>query len=102
MEEEDKMTIDEAIEHCEEKTCDTACGVEHDQLGEWLKELKELRKLDNPHAQIAEGLKTLSYQKELGSIYGRIMMSLDVKPSLSKKIIAELLDICDNKEKTNG
>ena len=33
------MTLDEAIEHCEEKAqCGTACGMEHRQLAEWLKE----------------------------------------------------------------
>lgn len=40
-----KMTLDEAIKHCEEvadSKCDE-CGAEHRQLAEWLKELKELR-----------------------------------------------------------
>lgn len=40
------MTLDEAIEHCEEKSkCGTACGMEHKQLAEWLKELKVFRKI---------------------------------------------------------
>jgi len=39
------MTLDEAIKHCEEKAqCGTDCGMEHKQLAEWLKELKDLRK----------------------------------------------------------
>ena len=38
------MTLDEAIEHCEEKAqCGTACGMEHKQLAEWLRELKMFR-----------------------------------------------------------
>lgn len=38
------MTLDEAIQHCEEKAlCDDACGLEHKQLAEWLKELKGYR-----------------------------------------------------------
>ena len=38
------MTLDEAIQHCEEKAqCGTDCGMEHKQLAEWLKELKTLR-----------------------------------------------------------
>ena len=38
------MTLDEAIEHCEEKAnCGDSCGMEHKQLAEWLKELKNLR-----------------------------------------------------------
>lgn len=37
------MTIDEAINHCKEvakSKCDP-CGAEHEQLAEWLIELKE-------------------------------------------------------------
>ncbi len=38
------MTLDEAIQHCEEKSqCGSSCGMEHKQLAEWLKELKILR-----------------------------------------------------------
>ena len=42
------MTLDEAIRHCEEvaeNRCDE-CGMEHRQLSEWLKELKERREAD--------------------------------------------------------
>jgi hypothetical protein len=40
-----ELTLDEAIEHCEEKACDNSqCSQEHKQLAEWLKELRELRK----------------------------------------------------------
>ena len=39
------MTLDEAIQHCLDKStgCDE-CSLEHKQLAEWLRELKELRK----------------------------------------------------------
>ena len=47
------MTLDEAIKHCEEEaekymeygieTECYQCGKEHEQLAEWLKELKEAR-----------------------------------------------------------
>lgn len=38
------MTLDEAIQHCEEKAiCGDACGLEHKQLAEWLRELKRYR-----------------------------------------------------------
>lgn len=38
------MTLDEAIQHCEEKAlCGDACSLEHKQLAEWLKELKSYR-----------------------------------------------------------
>lgn len=39
------MTLDEAIEHCEEvsnRLCDV-CGQEHKQLAQWLKELKKYK-----------------------------------------------------------
>ena len=39
------MTLDEAIKHCEEKSCgNSKCALEHRQLAEWLEELKEYRK----------------------------------------------------------
>ena len=42
---EKMMTLDEAIEHCKEKSCsNTECAREHRQLEEWLKELKEYKK----------------------------------------------------------
>ena len=71
------MTLDEAIEHCEEvanSKCDS-CGAEHKQLAEWLKELKERKKkcrwikydyrtmcpkdhdIDNPYWRIPENRK---------------------------------------------
>ena len=38
------MTLDEAIQYCEERAlCGDACGLEHKQLAEWLKELKGYR-----------------------------------------------------------
>ncbi len=41
------MTLEEAIEHCEEKSvgCDN-CANEHRQLAEWLKELKIYKEND--------------------------------------------------------
>jgi len=36
------MTLDEAIEHCKEKSCsNTECAREHKQLAVWLKEYKK-------------------------------------------------------------
>ncbi len=45
------MDIDEAIKHClenadkEKKNCDFDCANEHEQLAEWLKELKSIKEL---------------------------------------------------------
>jgi len=42
------MSLDEAIEHCKEKSCgNNACALEHKQLEKWLTELKELKE-QNP------------------------------------------------------
>lgn len=42
------MSLDEAIEHCKEKSCgNNACALEHKQLERWLTELKELKE-QNP------------------------------------------------------
>ena len=43
------MTLDEAIEHAEEvaKYYCNGCGLEHQQLADWLKELKARRENDN-------------------------------------------------------
>lgn len=39
------MTLDEAVLHCEQKSCgNTQCNQEHKQLAEWLKELQLLKK----------------------------------------------------------
>lgn len=40
------MTLDEAIQHCEDvsSTCkNEQCAIDHKQLANWLKELKEYR-----------------------------------------------------------
>ena len=71
------MTIDEAIKHCEEEaekymeygieTECYQCGKEHEQLAEWLKELKHLKEevklmkpdLDSKNAELKEAKKLL-------------------------------------------
>jgi len=53
------MTLDEAIGHCEEKSCISKCGMEHKQLGEWLKELRASRPSE-PKEQIAEARSALA------------------------------------------
>lgn len=41
----ERLTLDEAIKHCEEKTDCTQCGEEHRQLAEWLRELQKYKDL---------------------------------------------------------
>ena len=72
------MTIDEAIEHCEEiaQDCElgekpTVCADEHRQLAEWLRELKEYKtkNQENNEPLTWEELKTMVgkpvYEEEL-------------------------------------
>lgn len=37
----ERLTLNEAIEHCYEKTDCSECGQQHAQLAKWLKELKQ-------------------------------------------------------------
>ena len=44
------MTLDEAIIHAKEEACkhevlNPQCAIEHNQLAEWLKELKDYKKM---------------------------------------------------------
>ena len=51
------MTIDEAIQHCEEKARElgcTECAQEHRQLAAWLRELKFRRAIPLPAAWLRE------------------------------------------------
>jgi hypothetical protein len=45
----DLMSLDEAIEHCVDKSTanEGECSLEHQQLAEWLKELKIYREKDS-------------------------------------------------------
>ena len=49
------MTLEEAIEHCEQKACgNDECSKEHNkQLAEWLKELQTL-KMNNINSKEAQ------------------------------------------------
>ena len=53
------MTLDEAIQHCEEKAqCGTVCGMEHKQLADWLKELKTLREKSEKKCNILDNVQS--------------------------------------------
>ena len=42
----ERLTLSEAIKHCEEKIDCTQCGEEHRQLAEWLKELQHYKNIE--------------------------------------------------------
>lgn len=59
------MTLDEAIEHCREKADCTKCGMEHQQLAEWLIELKSRRNaMERIVEQIVEQKQIVEKMKE--------------------------------------
>ena len=63
------MTIEEAINHCEEKASGCSeCAKEHAELAEWLKELIELRE------------NQAKYEKALEMACDRIAVSADCNP----------------------
>ena len=49
----ERLTLGEAIKHCEEKTDCTQCGEEHRQLAEWLKELQHYKDLEEQGYKMA-------------------------------------------------
>ena len=53
----DMMTLEEAITHCQEKSCgDSECALEHKQLAEWLRELQYRRNIwKDPSQKPKEG-----------------------------------------------
>lgn len=54
------MTLEEAIRHCEEKSCgNSECAAEHRQLAEWLTELKQLK------ASVSEELEEASLRASI-------------------------------------
>ena len=69
------MSIDEAIQHCEEMAlCNKngECGEEHRQLAEWLSELKRLR-AEPVRTELRKAVDLLhkNYEKALDSSYVR-------------------------------
>ena len=95
------MTLEEAIKHCEEvakEKCD-ACGAEHKQLAEWLRELKWRRNAMNWMAQNVGDIFDMK-NGGLKMAKGKIKllwerMELDVKPLLDEQVYNELMDLLD-------
>lgn len=57
------MSLDEAIEHCKEKShCNNACALEHKQLEKWLTEFEKCVQniLNEPHFQDVQSVKQFS------------------------------------------
>ena len=56
------MTLDEAIEHCKEKSKgDCECAKEHEQLSQWLIDYKELKERDIPKKPIKNQMGKISF-----------------------------------------
>ena len=60
------MTLDEAIQHCKEKSCDnTGCAKDHQQLGEWLTELKHYREKSENRLSDREFIERLQLETDV-------------------------------------
>ena len=79
------MTLDEAIEHCKEKADCTKCGMEHQQLAEWLIELKSRR---NAMERIVEQKQIVSKMKELFALNQKMNQEL----LQAKKYASQLME----------
>lgn len=93
-----QMTIDEAIQHAEDASqrmlsnCNThKCGEEHQQLVDWLKELKELRSKYKVAIQMCADYDNYKkrVQKQLTSMVNEA----------SKNVLAKLLPVVDDFER---
>lgn len=88
------MTIDEAIAHCldnvekEMKTCNIDCAKEHEQLAEWLKELKCLKEKELKKVEKTEMMK--QFEKKTGK---QAMYWTAFGPEISQ----EYLDVIESK-----
>lgn len=87
------MTIEEAIDHCQEKidNCNnTECALEHKQLLMWLKELRCLRKVVDP-----KYLKGIDYLQDVYGINFEYQFEIELRRDLTgmfatPKSLAEL------------
>ena len=60
------MTLDEAIKHCQEKSCNnTECAKDHQQLGEWLIELKHYREKSKKRLSDREFIERLQLETDV-------------------------------------
>lgn len=77
------MSLDEAIVHAKEIAADncTECGREHQQLAEWLTELRELRKIKDTRPLTPEILTAAGWRKVDDTPY-HVCWSLDFDEDL--------------------
>ena len=67
----ERLTLNEAIKHCEEKTDCTQCGEEHRQLAEWLKELQHYKDLEEQGYKMANIDKVVEQLEEMSVTFCR-------------------------------
>ena len=78
----ERLTLNEAIEHCYEKTDCSEYGQQHEQLAKWLEELKEYKDLEEQElllrlpCKVGDEFWELNTVNEIPHIYPRIAHSL--------------------------
>ncbi len=95
------MTLQEAIEHCEEKAKgNSKCAEDHAQLAEWLKELEERRQADIKMT-VMDGTIT---KDDVDKIYKKLEIKETTLPStrLNTGSLKNRLTYSLNKKKINS
>ena len=83
------MTLDEAIQHCEERaSCGDKYGLEHKQLANWLKELRTYRMSDKQYVLSEDDYKTMCKSPKFDDQLFRLINDLD------KEILSENSNNC--------
>lgn len=95
------MTLEEAIIHCEEKSCgNSECAKEYQQLAKWLKELKVFRassyseimeKYNNALSRARDYHKSKKHDRQMCAIIESFFPEL--KPSKEERILDAISDI---------
>ena len=89
------MTLDEAIEHCKEKADCTKCGMEHQQLAEWLIELKSRRNAMERIVELVPSIEDIVHTRALSSaasdVYKRQPYGREVQGTV--ELLEEILGI---------
>lgn len=79
------MTIDEAIEHVEERTCgNNQCAKDHAQLADWLRELRRARMEIDLLKTLRDGFKTDAQKYKAEN--AKLRMFIDLKETCWKYV----------------
>ena len=97
----ERLTIDEEIEHCNEKTDCSECGQQHAQLAEWLEELKQYRDAEEQGLLLRLPCKvgdTLWWTDAYGDLRSSVVNSMFIEQGIEGIVIETLICNINGKE----